>query len=621
MLLLKRKNFAFLIFGFVAGFSADFVVSAEKSSQQKMLIPDNQMAKYELPDSSLYEGPVKSGLFHGVGKLTWRNGRVYQGEFFEGKMSGKAELTTSAGDVYIGEFQDGLEHGKGQWISRNGDQYEGEFSDGNFHGKGIYHTKNGSRYESDFVAGKSNGNGTITMSNGDLYTGNIKDWRFHGKGKYERFGKETYEGNFENGYFHGKGTLTYADGSGYSGDFKKGLFDGVGEYKDTRDRVYRGQFVKGQQEGQGKIDYSNGDHYEGGIENWQPHGFGKYIVERGNQYIGRFDKGNYEGEGEITYKNGDRYVGGFSKGRFHGKGIFFYKKPMGRKQAYEGVWEGGKQVSIDGEKLKKAKVKRDKYFLEESLIKQDRLLTSALGLVEKGKINHPELYFLSFGAYGGQDVFMKEALFSENLFQNQFGARGKSVSLINNRKTNDNIPMATVGNLKRALNSIAQKMNTDEDILFLFITSHGSKKYGLSVSLGGIYLYDLNAAELAEMLKGAGIKWKVIVVSACYSGGFIDELKDDYTMVMTSSKSDHVSFGCSDEADFTFFGRAYFEKSVSITKSFKLAFDKATRFVNKWEEKEGYSHSEPQISTTKAIESHLREWRETLNDTHVMVKQ
>jgi hypothetical protein len=35
----------------------------------------------KLPDSSVYEGNFKNGLFNGHGKLTCRNGTTYEGEY------------------------------------------------------------------------------------------------------------------------------------------------------------------------------------------------------------------------------------------------------------------------------------------------------------------------------------------------------------------------------------------------------------------------------------------------------------------------------------------------------------------------------------------------------------
>ena len=41
--------------------------------------PTNGHGKTALPDSSVYEGEFKNGLFNGKGVLTWRNGNRYDG--------------------------------------------------------------------------------------------------------------------------------------------------------------------------------------------------------------------------------------------------------------------------------------------------------------------------------------------------------------------------------------------------------------------------------------------------------------------------------------------------------------------------------------------------------------
>jgi Peptidase C13 family len=44
------------------------------------------------------------------------------------------------------------------------------------------------------------------------------------------------------------------------------------------------------------------------------------------------------------------------------------------------------------------------------------------------------------------------------------------------------------------------------------------------------------------LLKKSGIRWKVVVISACYGGGFIDPVKDDTTLVITATRHDRRSF-------------------------------------------------------------------------------
>lgn len=69
---------------------------------------------------------------------------------------------------------------------------------------------------------------------------------------------------------------------------------------------------------------------------------------------------------------------------------------------------------------------------------------------------------------------------------------------------------------------------------------------------------------LKDALDKSGIRWKVIVISACYSGSFIPALQDDNTLIITASAADRTSFGCENEADYTYFGRAFLIKQCVI---------------------------------------------------------
>ena len=100
------------------------------------------------------------------------------------------------------------------------------------------------------------------------------------------------------------------------------------------------------------------------------------------------------------------------------------------------------------------------------------------------------------------------------------------------------------------------------------------------------------------------------MVSACYSGGFIDALHDERTLVITAARRDRRSFGCADENDFTHFGRAFFKESLPKAGSFQDAFRRADALIGEWERKEvpEDERSLPQLSTSSAIEIHLKRW-------------
>jgi hypothetical protein len=251
---------------------------------------------------------------------------------------------------------------------------------------------------------------------------------------------------------------------------------------------------------------------------------------------------------------------------------------------------------------------------EEIFPMQAALLERALAPLEPQTPGRPDLYFVAFGPYGDQDVFLKESLYSSRLFERRFGTRGRTLTLVNNEQKVDELPLATVTNLDHALKAIGARMDPAEDILFLFLTSHGSRDGSLSVSLGDLSFRPLTAPVLATVLAESGIRWKVLVVSGCYSGTFLDALKDDRAVVISAARADRTSFGCSDGAEFTYFGRAFFEQALNHTASFTEAFAIASKLVAEWETKENRERSEPQMVAGPLIEAHLAHWRETLKE-------
>lgn len=249
---------------------------------------------------------------------------------------------------------------------------------------------------------------------------------------------------------------------------------------------------------------------------------------------------------------------------------------------------------------------------EEVFARQDELLDQALAGIAPSRPGKPSLYFVAYAPDGEQDVFMKEARYGTQLFETRFGAAHRALTLVNNRRTVDELPLATSVNLERALDAIGRRMNPQQDILFLYLTSHGSRGAELAVQLDDFSFSAFTAPRLAQILKDSGIRWKVIVVSACYSGSFLNSLKDDHTLVLTAARADRTSFGCSDDADFTYFGRAYLEQALNHTTSFTAAFAEARDLVRTWEDRDKEAHSEPQMAKGALIEAHLQQWRATL---------
>lgn len=166
-------------------------------------------------------------------------------------------------------------------------------------------------------------------------------------------------------------------------------------------------------------------------------------------------------------------------------------------------------------------------------------------------------------------------------------------------------PLASVSGLEYALQGVASRMQLDRDILFLVLSSHGSDEPLLAVSNGSIPLRSLSSDALAAALRESGIRWRVIVISACYAGAFIEPLQDAHTIVITAAAADRTSFGCADDRDLIYFGEAFFRDSLPGAVSLRAGFDSAKALIAQREAREGIEASNPQAFFGAAMERQL----------------
>lgn len=247
---------------------------------------------------------------------------------------------------------------------------------------------------------------------------------------------------------------------------------------------------------------------------------------------------------------------------------------------------------------------------EEVMFDQSRLLGAALDAIKPREPGKTNLYVLGFAGDGSEDVFRNEAEYVEKLFSQRFDDAGRVLTLINNPSTVQTRPLATLTNLRLSLQALAEKMDPEQDILLLFLTSHGSEDHQLYVDLEPLPLDQITPDELQQALHTQpNLRWKVVILSACYSGGFIDALRDDSTMVITAARADRSSFGCGRDSQITWFGKAFFADALNKTTSLHNAFDLAAADIAQWETDDKVDErSEPQIVSNRRIEAKLEEW-------------
>ena len=235
---------------------------------------------------------------------------------------------------------------------------------------------------------------------------------------------------------------------------------------------------------------------------------------------------------------------------------------------------------------------------------QPARIASAVERVRPTQPGTTSVYFLGFAGDGEPALFRREAQFAKEVFGARYGSEGRSLLLINDVEDRDSYPLASVSGLGQSLKALASRMDPDNDVLVLFLTSHGSQD-GLEVQNGSLPLAQLAPSDVHEALDTAGIRWRLIVVSACYAGVFLDELKDETSAVVTASDSEHTSFGCEDDRDLTWFGEAFLKESLPTASSLAAAFKKASALIAQREDAQHEGRSNPQLFVGEAMKRKL----------------
>jgi peptidase C13-like protein len=252
---------------------------------------------------------------------------------------------------------------------------------------------------------------------------------------------------------------------------------------------------------------------------------------------------------------------------------------------------------------------------DESVAARDRrLLASDVAALAPQRPGQVDLYVVGFAGDSTENVFRNEVAYLDALMSKRFGARGRVVTLVNHLDslTTTPRPLATLQNLRIALAGVGEVMDRDEDVLLLYLTLHGTEDHELAVQLPPVLEQWITPRELRRALDDAGIRNRVVAISACYSGGFIPALRGAQTLALTAARADRASFGCGSESDATYFGRAWLVDGLNRSASFVDAYDIAVGEISQWEREDGETPSLPQIEVGAEIGHRLQLWRSQL---------
>lgn len=196
---------------------------------------------------------------------------------------------------------------------------------------------------------------------------------------------------------------------------------------------------------------------------------------------------------------------------------------------------------------------------------------------------------VSLALWSDGSVFASEARGAARVIAGRYGNGGPVIVRANTRKSFAAGPRGMVQALARA----ERGMDTDRDVLFLLLSSHGAPQ-GIAEK-GGRVEGLLAPRALGAVLEHSAFKHKVLIVSACYAGIFTP-LASDTTLVITAADATHPSFGCEEGRSWTYFGDAFFNTALRQPGLLPERFEAAKALIRAREQAQGFDPSNPQIA-------------------------
>ncbi len=261
------------------------------------------------------------------------------------------------------------------------------------------------------------------------------------------------------------------------------------------------------------------------------------------------------------------------------------------------LWQGDNAAPEEGPSVQ---AMREDVFYE-----QPGLLDDALQSLQPERSGVDDLYFVGFAGDAGTPAIRNEVELAHDLLAQRFDTAGRSVVLANDLNPSPVHPFATRSALAATFARLAEVMDVEDDILLLFLSSHGTRAGTLALAQPALALGDIDPPGLRKALDQSGIRWRIVIVSACYSGAFVDALRDERTLVITASDATHPSFGCGTADRYTWFGQAYFDQALRRSLSFTDAFNQAARTIRAREKAMGEVPSNPQMALGRAMVAKL----------------
>jgi len=237
-------------------------------------------------------------------------------------------------------------------------------------------------------------------------------------------------------------------------------------------------------------------------------------------------------------------------------------------------------------------------------------LTAAETHLKNSPANSTQHIYVGSAQHSQSLAFQRDVLSVQQKLQT-LNTEMVSILLSNQTETQQlKYPFATTPNLQMVFDKLAIWSKQHTMSLTLLITTHGAPDI-LSVNIGNSYFQPVRSEQLRSWLNKLHPRTQMtVILSACHSGSFADNLSGENRIVLTAAATDRKSFGCAYQDKNTWFIAQLLGPHFKPESTWSEVFVATRDGVELQEKAQKISlHSNPQMRSTEALKrSTLAQW-------------
>jgi hypothetical protein len=241
---------------------------------------------------------------------------------------------------------------------------------------------------------------------------------------------------------------------------------------------------------------------------------------------------------------------------------------------------------------------------EAVLAAQQFMLDRALDQLEEERPGVSDLYFVAFAPDARRAGFIADVDAAQRTMDERWDTQGRSVVMLNSPETVAERPFASITHLRQVLLEIGDIIDADDDVVMVYVTGNSRADHTLTAVNPPLELAALSPQGLKQLFDAANIRWRIVVVSTCEAGAWIDALKDDETVVIASSAAGVRGADCAGSLRPGAFASAFFGEAMRRSDDLTAAFEAARRQLV------DQHAAEPVMSVGPAIAEQLKALRQ-----------